>query len=160
MFETTADQFFITAGNAEGFTELNAFDHALLSAGIGDVNLIKLSSILPPQAKQVERFTLPYGQLIPVAYASITSEKPGEIIAAAVSIGIPEDDSFPGLIMEYHGVTTKKIAESRAIEMAEAGLIHRGRKIKNILVQASEHKVEHCGCAFAAVVLWWSHFRK
>jgi arginine decarboxylase len=37
-----------TAGIAEGSTPLNAFDNALLAAGIGNVNLIKVSSILPP----------------------------------------------------------------------------------------------------------------
>ncbi len=37
----------ITSGRAEGPTKLNAFDNALLDAKIGDVNLIKVSSILP-----------------------------------------------------------------------------------------------------------------
>ena len=36
-----------TAGRAEGGTTLNAFDNALLAAGIGNINLIKVSSILP-----------------------------------------------------------------------------------------------------------------
>ena len=37
-----------TAGNAEGGTSLNAFDNALLAAGIGNINLVRISSILPP----------------------------------------------------------------------------------------------------------------
>ena len=37
----------ITSGRAEGPTKLNAFDNALLNAKIGDINLIKVSSILP-----------------------------------------------------------------------------------------------------------------
>jgi len=37
----------ITSGRAEGPTKLNAFDNALLDANIGDINLIKVSSILP-----------------------------------------------------------------------------------------------------------------
>ena len=44
----------ITSGKAEGPTILNAFDNALLDAGIGDVNLIKVSSILPTGAEIVE----------------------------------------------------------------------------------------------------------
>ena len=40
-----------TAGHAEGGTTLNAFDNALLAAGIGNINLIKVSSILPPRSR-------------------------------------------------------------------------------------------------------------
>ncbi len=36
-----------TSGSAEGTTPLNAFDNALLAAGIGNINLVKVSSILP-----------------------------------------------------------------------------------------------------------------
>ena len=43
-----------TAGHAEGGTTLNAFDNALLAAGIGNINLIKVSSILPPDVPVVE----------------------------------------------------------------------------------------------------------
>ena len=48
-----------TAGRAEGGTPLNAFDNALLAAGIGNINLIKVSSILPPG---VELIALPQDQ--------------------------------------------------------------------------------------------------
>ena len=43
-----------TAGHAEGGTALNAFDNALLAAGIGNINLIKISSILPPDVPVIE----------------------------------------------------------------------------------------------------------
>ncbi len=36
----------IVSGKDEGPTRLNAFDNALTDAGIGDVNLIKVSSML------------------------------------------------------------------------------------------------------------------
>ena len=36
----------IVSGKDEGPTKLNAFDNALSDAGIGDVNLIKVSSML------------------------------------------------------------------------------------------------------------------
>ena len=59
--------YFISAGSAEGFSPLNAFDNALLAAGVGDTNLVRLSSILPPQVERVEPFSLPYGALVPVS---------------------------------------------------------------------------------------------
>src|SRR5262249_17098555 len=43
-----------TSGSAEGTTELNAFDNALLAAGIGNINLVKVSSILPPNTEIVD----------------------------------------------------------------------------------------------------------
>src|SRR5437016_1475433 len=78
-----------TAGHAEGGTTLNAFDNALLAAGIGNINLIKVSSILPPEVPVIDLPKIKLGALVPTAYAAMTSETPGEIIAAAVLYGIP-----------------------------------------------------------------------
>ena len=41
----------ITSGKSEGPSKLNAFDNSLLDAGIGDVNLIKVSSIIPADSE-------------------------------------------------------------------------------------------------------------
>lgn len=46
----TPKKFTLVAGSAEGPSRLNAFDNALLAAGIGNVNLLRVSSILPPGA--------------------------------------------------------------------------------------------------------------
>jgi len=47
-------KFSLVAGVSEGKTRLTAFDKALLAAGIGNINLIKLSSILPPNVSLPE----------------------------------------------------------------------------------------------------------
>ena len=39
-------------------------------------------------------------------------------------------------------------------KMAEEGMKTRGKKIREIKSVAIEHRVERCGAAFAAVVLW------
>lgn len=41
----------LTSGVGRGTTKLNALDNALLNAGIGNFNLFKVSSIIPPNAK-------------------------------------------------------------------------------------------------------------
>ena len=79
----------MTAGTAEGGTPLNAFDNALLAAGIGNVNLIKVSSIVPPEVDIVDLPQIKPGALVPTAYAAMTSETPGQIIAAAVGYALP-----------------------------------------------------------------------
>jgi pyruvoyl-dependent arginine decarboxylase len=95
-------QFFLVSGGSDGETPLNAFDRSLIVSGVGDLNLVRMSSILPPGCTQCEPFTISPGTLIPVAYADITSSKVGTILATAVAVGIPVDKSQVGLIMEYH----------------------------------------------------------
>ena len=95
-----------TAGSAEGGTALNAFDNALLAAGIGNVNLIKVSSIMPPDVDIVELPRIKPGALVPTAYAAMTSETPGETVAAAVGYALPEDRTKAGVIMEFHDQPT------------------------------------------------------
>jgi len=146
--------YFISAGTAEGFSPLNAFDNALLAAGVGDTNLVRLSSILPPQVERVEPFALPYGALVPVAYAQMGSSTPGEVISAAVAIAIPKDPKFPGLIMEHHDAAPLAEVEEQVREMARHGMMHRGRELAEIISVGSEHVVKEHGSAFACVVLW------
>ncbi len=147
------NHFWLVSGSADSITELNAFDHALLAAGVGDTNLVKMSSILPPYCQQ-ERLSLPYGALVPVAYAAMTSSRPGEVISSAVAIAIPEDPDLPGLIMEHHGVGTRDETERQVREMAREGFKHRRRALKEIVSIGIEHRVERHGATFAGVVLW------
>src|SRR5690554_8168765 len=101
----TPKKFKIVAAAAEGHNNLTAFDNALLAAGIGNVNLVRISSILPPSAEQDQELVLPPGSLVPTAYGSIVCDEPGMRIAAAVGIGFSAD-TF-GVIMEYSGTCSK-----------------------------------------------------
>jgi len=55
---TLPSQFFMVAGKGDSEYALNAFDLALLDAGIGNLNLIKVSSILPPLLMQKKQAIL------------------------------------------------------------------------------------------------------
>lgn len=143
----------ITAGHAEGGTTLNAFDNALLAAGIGNINLLKISSILPPEVPVVELPKIKPGALVPTAYAAMTSETPGEIVAAAVGYAVPDDPAKNGVIMEFHGVARREEAEARIKAMLEEAFQVRGEPIAELRVVAVEHRVERIGCALAAVTL-------
>lgn len=146
--------YFLVSGSSEGYSPLNAFDQALLQAGVGDTNLVKMSSILPPSCERIERVKLPYGALVPVAYADMVSSNPGEIIASAVAIGIPLDPELPGLIMEHHGVGTLADIEAKVREMAVQGMAYRNREVREVVSIGVEHVVQAHGGAFAGVVLW------
>lgn len=149
----TPKKFKIVAGSSEGKTILNSFDNALLDAGIGNVNLLRVSSILPPQAEFDSNLVLPPGSLVPTAYGYIISEKKGEKIAACVGIGFSED-TF-GVIMEYAAKGTKEEAEAKIKEMLINAFETRGMPLVDMKIASSEHVVDEIGCAFAAVPLWY-----
>ncbi len=153
MLETPR-KFTLLAGTAEGPTRLNAFDNALLAAGIGNLNLVRVSSILPPGAIEVPRLAIPEGALTPTAYGTITSEEPGVAIAAAVAVGIGADGRY-GIIMEYSGHGTSEDAESMVRTMVAEAFATRQRELDRVLARAVGHTVSRIGCAFAAVALWY-----
>ncbi|HEU5323531.1 MAG TPA: arginine decarboxylase, pyruvoyl-dependent [Methylomirabilota bacterium] len=142
-----------TAGHAEGGTALNAFDNALLAAGIGNINLIKVSSILPPDVPVIELPKIKPGALVPTAYAAMTSETPGQTVAAAVGYAVPDDPAKNGVIMEYHGVASRAEAERQIHAMLDEAFRVRGEAIHERRVVAAEHTVERIGCALAAITL-------
>jgi arginine decarboxylase len=153
------DIHFFCAGASEGLTELTSFDGALLAAGVGNTNLIKMSSILPPKSTEVEPFTITPGSFVPLAYADITSSEPGETISAAVAIAIPDDRSINGVIMEHHNHAPLSYVEAKVREMAAESMAMRGIKNFTIKSKGIEHKVINIATAFAAVVLWDSKLR-
>lgn len=149
----TPKKFFITAASAEGHSKLTAFDNALLKARIGNVNLLRVSSILPPGCEYDPDLEIPEGSLVPTAYGSIVSDVPGEIISASVAVGFSEN-TF-GVIMEYSGKCTAEEGKAMITKMVEEAFATRKMNLVDIKVAVTQHKVEKIGCAFAAVPLWY-----
>ncbi|HXL04443.1 MAG: arginine decarboxylase, pyruvoyl-dependent [Firmicutes bacterium] len=149
----TPQRFTLVAGSAEGDTKLTAFDKALLVAGVGNLNLLRVSSILPPGAEYSQRLDIPPGSLTPIAYGTISSETPGRLISAAIGVGIISG-SF-GVIMEFTGMCTKAEAEARVEKMVREALAIRNALPERIMIKATEHTVEKVGCSFAGAVLWY-----
>src|SRR3989441_13301566 len=142
-----------TSGSAEGTTPLNAFDNAALAAGIGNLNLVKVSTTLPPETAVVDLPRLRPGALVPTAYAAMTSEVPGEVVAAAVGWARPADPTKNGVIMEFHDKATREEAERMIVQMLEEAFRVRGERMRDMRIFAVEHRVERTGCALAAVTL-------
>jgi len=150
----TPTQYFLVSGASEGYTPLNAFDGALLQAGIGNTNIVKMSSIVPPHCKAISPIALPPGSIVPAAYACITSDVPGEIISASVAVALPEDENQNGLIMEYSAKGERRKIEEIVRNMAIEGMKLRGWEIKDLNSIAIEYKIKKIGAVLAAVVLW------
>ncbi|MBN1897501.1 MAG: arginine decarboxylase, pyruvoyl-dependent [Spirochaetes bacterium] len=151
---TLPQNYLIVAGKGESEYALNAFDMALLDAGVGNLNLIRVSSILTPGAKEVKSHSFSPGELISIAYAQKSSYIKGEIIAAAVSVAIPQDKKLNGLIMEHSGAGTAHEIEEIVRKKAELGMKYRNFKLKKIKSIAIEHTVENIGAVFAGVVIF------
>ncbi len=149
----TPKKFFLTAASAEGHTPLTAFDNALLAGRIGNINLIRVSSILPPGAELCNDLAIPPGSLVPTAYGYIISEEPGQLIAAAVGVGFSETDF--GVIMEHSCVGSKQKVEEEIEKMLREAFVSRGMELKKMKIAATEHKVKNIGCALAAVPMWY-----
>jgi arginine decarboxylase len=157
MMVKTPNCYCLVSGASEGRTRLNAFDKSLLVAGVGDTNLMRMSSILPPAAEEVSvnDLVLPPGGLIPLAYAAFDGTTPGQWISAAIAVGIPEDDREPGVIMEFEDHSPLKNVKEIVEQMVVDGFEYRNRKLKEIKSLGIEHQVEICGAVFAAAVLWY-----
>ncbi|MEW6242872.1 MAG: arginine decarboxylase, pyruvoyl-dependent [Bacillota bacterium] len=145
-------KYTLVAGVGEGEKKLTAFDAALLDAGIGNYNLIKVSSILPPGAKRMSELDVPPGALLPAAFGTIVSDIKGERLAAAVGVGVSKD-SF-GMIMEYASVCSKEEAVAKVKQMVEEAFANRGMEIQELWTMGAEHVVDRVGAVIAAVALW------
>ena len=149
----TPKKFYLAAASAEGDSKLTAFDNALLAGNIGNINLIRVSSILPPGAEHDPELIIPPGSLVPTAYGYIISDQPGQLIAAAVGIGFSKD-TF-GVIMEFSGICSGQEAHDNIESMLREAFRSRGMELVEMKIKAAEHRVEKIGCALAAVPLWY-----
>lgn len=123
-------EFFVTSGVGMDSEQAAAFDFALYDAGIGECNLVGVSSILPAKAIEIERskVILTPGE-ITFCVMSRAEGKSGEVIGAGIGYGRMVGENGSGIICEHHGhhsetyITAKirkklyKMAEIRAKEI-------------------------------------------
>ncbi len=145
------------AARAEGGTPLNAFDNALLAMGIGNANLVRLSSVVPPHLEWLERLPeIPVGMLLPTVYAEASAREPGERIVAALGVGL-RPDGAGGLIYEYAGHGDRAFAEERVRAMVEEGFRVRGWRLGEFRVGVAEAQVGRRPVAAVAAVMMFPY---
>lgn len=91
----------LTKGASEGPTKLNAFDNALLEAKIGNVNLIPVSSMLPPNTQLVDMPELEPGEMTNCVLSHQYSDNPGDEISAVIAFCQADE---MGCVIETKGV--------------------------------------------------------
>lgn len=137
-------------GSGEGLTPLTAFDNALRAAGIDNLNLIRVSSIVPAGACFGPRPALPVGTIVPTVYTHVVSNVPGEMVSAVIAAGTGAEG---GVLMEYNHRGPADDAERVAQAMVEEGFARRGWALDVVRFVTSEHKVDRLGCAVAAALM-------
>ncbi len=140
----------IVSGKDEGPTKLNAFDNALSNAGIGDVNLIKVSSMLSGNAERCDLPKLKAGSMVNCVLSEITSDNPGDEITAVVVVAIGEE---LGCVVETTGInedSNNLIKEAE--EMVKYMMEKRKVEIKDLIVEYSTIQVKNIASCIASVV--------
>ena len=104
---------FTISGCGKAKEKLASFEMALRDAGIAEYNLVKVSSILPPNCKIINKkkgiSMLSPGQIVFVVMSEQSTNEPGRQITASVGIAIPPDRSKHGYLSEHHSYgQTKK----------------------------------------------------
>lgn len=140
----------IVSGNDEGPTKLNAFDNALSDAGIGDVNLIKVSSMLAGNAEVCELPKLKAGSMVNCVLSEVTSDNPGDEITAVIAVAI---GSELGCVVETSGIN-ESLDEiiDKAEEMVEYMMDRRGVQTERLIVESSTATVDKTASVVASVV--------
>ena len=140
----------VVSGKDEGPTKLNAFDNALSDAGIGDVNLIKVSSMLAGNAEIVDLPTLKAGSMVNCVLSEITSDVKGEEITAVIALAIGEE---LGCVVETTGrdKNPDELADEAKF-MVKYMMDKRGEEIKDLIVEISTTTVDNIASVVASVV--------
>lgn len=110
-------KIFFTKGVGRHKEYLTSFELALRDAGIEPLNIVTISSILPPNCKRITREEglklLRPGQIAFTVMARLASNEPNRLIAASIGVAQPADPNMYGYLSEHHpfGETEEKAGE-------------------------------------------------
>lgn len=119
-------KIFLTKGIGFHKEKLASFELALREAGIAPLNLITVSSILPPHCKFIEKDDgiqlLKPGQIVPVVLAKSESNIPSTLVSSGVGVAVPRDKDHYGYLSEHHctgmnDIKMEEYVEDLAAEM-------------------------------------------
>ncbi|QEE16407.1 pyruvoyl-dependent arginine decarboxylase [Promethearchaeum syntrophicum] len=122
---------FFTKGVGSDKKELQSFESALLDAGISQLNIVQVSSIFPPNCKEISREEglkmLKPGQITFVVLARHCSYERNRLISASIGVAKPKDENHYGFLSEHHSFgqderTAGNFAEDLAASMLASTL--------------------------------------
>jgi len=117
----------IRTGTGTGGTELAAFDAALCAAGVGDLNLVTLSSVIPPFSPvrpEEKPVVAGHGDRLYCVLSAAHAREPGE--TAWAGLGWTYGEESGGLFVEHAGPTEDDVIEQVRSSLHDMGE-RRGR---------------------------------
>ena len=116
-------RLFFTKGVGKHKERLTSFELALRDAGIAAQNLVRVSSIFPPQAKLIPRKEglkyLSPGEVVFAVVAENATHEPHRLMASSIGVAIPADRNAYGYLSEHHSFgETEEQAGEYAEELA------------------------------------------
>jgi len=120
-------QAFLTKGVGRHREKLTSFEMALRQAGIAQFNLVKVSSIWPPNCKLISREkgikNLSPGQIAFAVVAEAATNEPSRRATASIGLAIPSDPAHYGYISEHHAFGIRKSAAGDYAEDLAASML-------------------------------------
>lgn len=99
-------EVFFTRGKGFHRDKLQSFELALRDAGIAHFNLVRVSSIYPPEAKIIGKVRglakLKPGQITYVVMSRNKTDERNRLIAASIGLATPANKSHFGYLSEHH----------------------------------------------------------
>ena len=113
-------KIFLTKGKGVSKERLTSFELALREAGIASLNLITVSSILPPGCDFISQEEgtklLSPGQVVPVVLARSDSNVLGDLVGSGVGVAIPKNKEHYGYLSEHHCIGMDNYAMEEYVE--------------------------------------------
>src|ERR1700684_1121795 len=99
-------KLFFTKGVGKHKERLTSFELALRDAGIASQNLVRVSSIFPPQCKMISRKDgLKYlndGEVVFAVIAENSTREPHRLVACSIGVAIPAAPTTSGSLWAQH----------------------------------------------------------
>jgi arginine decarboxylase len=113
-------KIFLTKGMGQHKEKLASLEIALREAGIAPYNLVRITSIFPPNCSLISREEglklLHPGQILFLVMSDIATQEAHRLIAASIGLARPNDPNHYGYLAEHHsfGVEEKEAGEYAA----------------------------------------------
>src|ERR1700744_2806420 len=123
-------RLFFTKGVGKHKERLTSFELALRDAGIADQNLVRVSTIFPPNCKLITpkqglKFVNP-GEVVVAVVPENSTREPHRLVVSSIGVAIPTDKNTYGYLSEHHSFgETEDQAGDYAEELAAEMLADR-----------------------------------
>ena len=123
MVPGVPQKVFFTKGGGIHKEKLTSFEMALRDAGIEKFNLVRVSSIFPPNCQIVTKAKglqeLMPGQVVFCVMSENSANEPNRLMATSIGLALPADKNTYGYLSEHHSFgQTDDIAGDYAEELA------------------------------------------